>query len=293
MIHLVFDAVLHLALPATGSVQISQVLGRLGLRERGLAVAADADLDAEALARCAVAERDVTHAGVVLLSGPALLGGGMLGPADAECLRPGAADAVAAALAELGAGKARVVIDVRRQDRLMEHAHLHAVRHGSSVSFAEQFPQAQEPVLDWQELADRVAAVPGVAEVVLRPVETFRARPELLAADLVFLTGVVEPVVVAPAVPVPPTFSARGVLVARALNEHVGPEEQALVREFVAENFPGPPAGNQFLRAQTRAAILAAYAALNRTLFRARLPDLPEDAYLDDAHTAALATSRE
>ena len=289
MIHLVFDAVLHLALPATGSVQISQVLGRLGLRERGLAVVTDADVDAAELARRAVAERDATHAEAVLLSGPALLGGGTLGPADAERLRPGAADAVAAALAGLGADKARVVIDVRRQDRLMEHAHLHAVRHGSSVPFAEQFPQAQQPVLDWQELADRVAAVPGVAEVVLRPVETFRARPELLAADLVVLTGVVEPVV-APAVPVPPTFSARGVRVARALNEHVRPEEQVLVREFVAENFPGPPAGNQFLRAQTRAAILAAYAALNRTLFRARLPDLPEDAYLDDARTAALAS---
>jgi hypothetical protein len=289
VIYLIVDAVLHLALPATGSVQISDVLGRLSLRERGLAVAADPIDDVAELARRAAAERDATGAQLVLLSGPALLGGGPLGPDDARCFRPGAADAVATALAGVGAGRARVVLDVRRQDRLMEHAHLHAVRNGSAVPFAEQFPRADEPVLDWQDLADRVAAVPGVAEVVLRPVEAFRARPDLLAADLVGRTGLAEPVAV-PAVQFPPTFSARGVRVARALNAHVRPEEQGLVRDFVAENFPGPPVGNQFLRAQTRARILAAYAAVNRTLFRARLPELPEDAYTDDVRTAALAS---
>jgi hypothetical protein len=254
-----FDAVLHLTMPATGSEQIAEIL---------------AGLDPPAT--------------VPLLSGPELLGGGLLGPQDAAGLRPGAADAVAAALAGLGAGKALVVLDVRRQDRLMEHAHLHAVRNGSAVPFTEQFPMADEPVLDWQDLTDRVAAVPGVAEMRLRPVECFGARPELLAADLLALSGVTEPVT-APAVPGPPTFSARGVRVARALNAHIRPEERTLVREFVAANFPGPPTGNQFLRPRRRARILAAYAAVNRALFRAWLPEFPDDAYSDDARTAALA----
>jgi hypothetical protein len=258
-----FDAVLHLTMPATGSEQIAEILAVLN-----------------------------PPAAVPLLSGPHLLGDDLLGPQDAECLRPGAADAVAAALASLGAGKALVVLDARRQDRLMEHAHLHAVRGGSVVPFAEQFPRAYEPVLDWQDLADRVAAVPGVAEVLVRPVESFRARPELLAADLLALAGMAEPAATAP-VPTPPTFSARGVRVARALNAHIRPEERVLVREFVAENFPGPPAGNQFLRPQTRARILAAYAAVNRALFRTRLPEFVEDSYSDDARTAALASGRE
>jgi hypothetical protein len=190
---------------------------------------------------------------------------GELGPADAAGLCPGAVAAVAAALAAAGADKAVVVLDVCRQDRLMEYAHLHAVRHGSARSFAEQFPYAREPVLDWAELADRIEAVPGVAEVVLRPVE---AHGDLLDG---------------------PTFSARGVRVARALNAHVEPAEQALVRDFVAATFPGPPMGNQFLRAQTRTQILAAYAALNRALFRSRLSEFDEDAYSDDAHTDALS----
>jgi hypothetical protein len=190
---------------------------------------------------------------------------GELGPQDATGLRPGAAEAVAAALAEAGADKAVVVLDVCRQDRLMEYAHLHAVRHGSARSFAEQFPYFRKPVLDWADLADRIEAVPGVAEVVLRPAEAYGV---CLGA---------------------PTFSARGVRVARALNAHVSPDEQVLVRQFVTENFPGPASGNQFLKPEARATILAAYAALNRALFRVRLPEFPEDAYSDDARTAALA----
>jgi hypothetical protein len=252
------DAVLHLTMPATGSAQVAEILAALDL-----------------------------SMAVPLRSGPELLGGGLLGPEDSAGLRPGAADAVAAALLELGAGKALVVLDVRRQDRLMEYAHLHAVRNGSTVSFAAQFPRARDAVLDWQDLADRVEAVPGVAEVVLRPVEVFRARPAALVADLLVRVGATEPIDL-PTVSAPSTFTARGVRVARTLNAHTSPEEQVLVREFVAATFPGPRAGNQFLKTRTRAAILAAYAALNRTLFRARLPEFDEGAYTDDARTDAL-----
>jgi len=194
-------------------------------------------------------------------SAPDVLGWDTLGPQDADGLRPGAADAVASALADLGADKARVLLDICRQDRLMEYAHLRAVGHGSTVSFAEQFPYFRAPVLDWADLAERIAAVPGVIEVTLRPAQVHAS----------------------------PTYSARGVKVLRALNAHVTPEEQALVRAFVAENFPGPPSGNQFLKPARRAQILAAYAAVNRALFRAWLPALPEDAYSDDVRTAALA----
>lgn len=194
-------------------------------------------------------------------SAPDLLDWHTLGPQDAGGLRPGAADAVAGALADLGADKARVVLDICRQDRLMEYAHLRALGEGSTLRFAEQFPYFRAPVLDWADLAERIAAVPGVIEVTLRPAEVHLS----------------------------PTYSARGVKVLRALNAHITPEERPLVRAFVAENFPGPPSGNQFLKPGRRAEILAAYAAGNRALFRTWLPDLDEDAYSDDARTAALA----
>jgi hypothetical protein len=65
------------------------------------------------------------------------------------------------------------------------------------------------------------------------------------------------------------------------------------VRAFVAQTFPGPPSGNQFLKPARRAEILAAYAAVNRALFRTWLPDLDQDAYSDDVRTAALASRGE
>ncbi len=104
-----------------------------------------------------------------------------LGVDDSERLGPGAVEAVSARLRDLGASEVRVVLDVRRQDRLMEHAHLQLIRAGGTGEFVEQFPAPT--VLDWADLAERVAAVPGVAEVVLRPVEGFGERPVALAAD--------------------------------------------------------------------------------------------------------------
>ncbi len=205
--------------------------------------------------------------GVAVLNDPHLLGGEPLGPADAERLRPQAEANLAAALAQRGATDARVLLPIRRQDHLMEFAHLHAVRAGSAVPFAEQFPHPRNPTLDWADLAARLAGVPGVALVELLPVEV---APE-------------------PAPPV--TYSARGIRVARSLNGHLESDaERDLVASFVAEHFPGRPTGNQFLSAATRARVLEAYAAVNRRLFREWLPGLPEDAYLDDTHTRTLET---
>lgn len=255
-----FDVVVHLSLPATGGVEVWRALEGARSDERGLL---EADLAAD----------------------------DELGPADAPGLRPHAPTVLAKALAAAGASRARVVLDIRRQDRLMEHAHLHSVRVGGSVAFAEQFPTPEEPMLDWGDLAERLAAVPGVAQVVVRPLEAFAERPELLAADLARLAGLtaIRPT----AVVVPATWTNRGIQVAQALNPHLCTEaERDLFRDFLATNFPGPSCGNQFLRAGVRARILAAYEPVNRKLFRTWLPELPEDSYLDDDRTAALAPGR-
>lgn|GEM_PF-4284745 len=270
------EAVLHLRLPETDGVEVWRALGVRELRERGVR-----RLDGR--------PREFT-APVLRLGGVSIADADGLGPADAGRLRPHAGAVLAAALERVGTERARVVLDVRRQDRLMEYAHLHAVRAGGTAPFAQRFPRAEEPVLDWSELADRLAAVPGVAEVVVRPVELF-SGPGALAGDLLRLAGILDG---SPApVPPTPTYAERGYWVARAMNAHVCSDgERELVCEFVAENFPGPPAGgNQFLDAPERARILAAYEGANRELYRRRLPDLPEDSYLDDRRTAALGTS--
>jgi hypothetical protein len=255
-----FDVVVHLSLPATGGVEVWRALEGARSAERGL------------LEACLVADDD-------------------LGPADTPVLRPHAPTVLAKALAAVGASRARVVLDVRRQDRLMEYAHLHSVRVGGSVPFVEQFPMPEDPVFDWSDLAARVASVPGVAQVVVRPLEAFAEHPELLAADLVRLAGL--PDIRPTAVVAPTTWTNRGIQVARALNPHLCSEaERTLSRDFLSTNFPGPASGNQFLRAGLRTRILAAYEPINRKLFRTWLPELPEDSYLDDDRTAVLAPGR-
>ncbi len=173
----------------------------------------------------------------------------------------------------------------------MEHAHLGLLRSGAVGSFTEQFGQPQVPVLDWGELAERIAAVPGVAEVTVRPVELFAEWPGQLAGHLLRLAGIPD----MPPGPVstPANYTDRGILVARAMNAHVASAaERELVTEFVASLFPGPETGNLFLDEQLRAGVLAGYAEVNRKMFRSWLPELPEDAYLDDDRTAALATRK-
>jgi hypothetical protein len=205
---------------------------------------------------------------------------------DAGRLWPAATTALDAALST----QARVVLHVRRQDRFMEHAHLRAVRAGSTASFADRFPDPSAPTLDWAELADRIAGVPAVVEVVIRPIELFGERPQAIASDLLRIAGIVG-VIPAPASPTP-TYNERGIRVARAMNAHLTTDpERELVREFVAAHFAGPVAGNQFLGADKRGGVLAGYAESNRKFFRAWLPEGSEDAYCDDVRTTALEGS--
>jgi hypothetical protein len=140
-------------------------------------------------------------------------------------------------------------------------------------------------------LAERIAGVPGVAEVIVRPVELYAEWPGQLAAHLLRIAGVtgLTPV----RAPSEPTWTERGIRVARAMNAHlISDAERELVREFVAGLFPGPETGNLFLDDALRAGVLAGYAEVNRKMFRTWLPELPEDAYLDDDRTAALATRK-
>ena len=219
------------------------------------------------------------HPDVPLLWGADLLGPEPLGPADSERLRPGAAAALGAALASLRAVDARVVLPIRRQDHLMEYAHLHAVRAGSASPFAEQFPYSRDSVLDWGDLAARLCEVRGVSRVDLVPVE---ANPAAAVFDALVDAGHVGGECVAGDPAPVSTYSARGIRVARALNAHVASDaERDLVREFVAATFPGPPGPNLFLSAATRARVVAAYRDANRRLFREWLPEYPEDAWID------------
>jgi hypothetical protein len=268
------DLTLHLSLPAAGGVPLWRALSGPAMDAAGVLAPG----------------RDRSGGAPVRLAGT-WLGETELGSSDAGRFRPDAEAAVAERLTGLSASGARVVLDVRRQDRLMEHAHLSLVRSGAVCSFREQFGQPRTPELDWGELAERIAAVPGVAEVTIRPVELFAEWPGQLAAHLLRVAGI--PGVTPGPARAAANYTDRGILVARAMNAHVASAaERELVTEFVASLFPGPETGNLFLDDVLRTGVLAGYAEVNRKMFRSWLPELPEDAYLDDDRTAALATRK-
>lgn len=180
-------------------------------------------------------------------------------PFDDAALGP-MRDAVAATPAD----QVRLVVHVRRQDRLLALSYLDLVEAGSTASFAELFPHAAEPVLDYGALLDRLGALPRVAGVEVRPVEVARSDP----ADH-------------------RVYTSKGLQIALAMNPHLDTEaERRKVRTFLREHFADPAAGGDgVLDPTVRQNILDAYSGMNRTLFRTWMPDLPEDAYTSAAAT--------
>ena len=174
-----------------------------------------------------------------------------------------ALEAIAAAVAATPAEQLRLVVHVRRQDWLLELSYLQAVENGVTGSFDSLFPSAAQPVVDYDWLLGRLAALPGVAEVHARPVE-------LTDADRVDTR----------------VYSARGVELAQAMAPHLDTaEDRRKVSQFLREHFAAASAGPPFLSDSAREAILAAYSDANRALFRTWMPDLPEDGYTSVAAT--------
>lgn len=179
-------------------------------------------------------------------------------PFDDAAVRP-----VATAIAATPADQLRLIVHVRRQDRLLELSYVEAVDSGGTASFDEQFPDAAAPVLDYAALLERLAALPGVADVQVRPVE--------LSADHASSR----------------IYSARGLQIALAMNAHLETDaERKKVRTFWHQHFADPGKdGDGFLEPAMRQGILDAYRDMNATLFRTWMPDLPEDGYTSVAAT--------
>ena len=168
------------------------------------------------------------------------------------------------AIAATPADQVRLVVHVRRQDRLLELSYLDRVDAGDTASFEELFPHATQPVLDYGALLERLAAQPGVADIEVRPVEMAASDP----ADH-------------------PLYTPKGLQIARAMNPHLETDaERRKVRSFLRQHFADPAGGGDgVVDPSARQAILDAYSDANRALFRTWMPDLPEDAYTSAAAT--------
>lgn len=234
-----------------------------------------------------VARRSRAGARAVVVSSDHLLGRQNVDSRDGRPFRRRAEAAVAQAIRATGAARVRLVLYTRRQDRLMEFCYLREIQNGGFHTFAQQFPQRFEPLLDYGELVGRLEQLAEVEEVRVRPFELVGSSAARHADDFLATLGLNGQLDLTPVgTDLKPyrMYSRRALQLALDVNESLETEhERRLMRQFLKEHFPGADdESTRFLSTQERASILEAYAPVNRQLFERYLPDLPTDAYATD-----------
>lgn len=321
------DLVLHVGFQQTGATMLQRALCRLRpqLRRHGVAFvehSALTKLDSLAGWQCKKAtDPEAIHAferGVaelvddeaaevarerggdvrtVVVSSDHLLGRQNINRRDGRPFRRFAVPGVAQVIRAFGASRVRLVLYVRRQDRLMEFCYLREVQKGRTHTFAQQFPHRFEALLNYHELCGRLASVPGVEDVRVRPFELVGSSASEHVEDFLSvleLNGQLDLAPVGTGLTPYRVYSRRALDIALDVNPFLESErERRLVRDFLIERFPGTDdTSTRFLPTHERARILDAYSRVNRQLFEYSMPDLPVDAYASDEATAQLGALR-
>lgn len=256
--------------------------------ERGVTELAEAE--AHAVSRAA----GQMH--TIVVSSDHLLGRANLDARDERLFRPQAVPSVAQVIRALGGSHARLVLYVRRQDRLMEACYLRALGNGSTCRIEHKFPHRFEPVLDYHELIERLEGVPEVTDVRVRPFELVASSATDYVGDILGalgLSGRLDLTPVGNDLTPYRLYSDRSAAIALDVNPHLeSPRERRLVRDFLIEQYPGTDdSSTRVLPAGDRREVLAAYATVNRRLFERWMPDLAGDSYDSDEATARLIAS--
>jgi hypothetical protein len=229
----------------------------------------------------------------IVVSSDHLLGRENIDGPDEQLLRPAAEASVAQMIRAVDATRSRVVMYLRRQDRLMEACYLRSLQQGGTRRFEQQFPRRFEPVLDYGGLIGRLLGLPQVMDVRVRPFELVGASAASYVEDLLAPLGLHGELDLAPIgddLTAYRLYSPRAARIALEVNAHLGsPEERRLVRTFLLEHFAATDdAGTRCLGPDERQRILEAYTADNHRLFASHLPDLPVESYASDQATSRL-----
>lgn len=319
----VHDLMLHVGLQKTGTttVQASLVRLRPQLHQRGVAYVDRSDMmrlpsirawsayvrsggaefeDFAAEVRSAVGKRvsaveERTGAAprAVLISNEAMVGVHARRPDFERPLRPRAESAISQLIEVLEPRSVMLTLYVRRQDRLIESQYMHAIHGGASFSFAEYLNNVMaSPVLRFTGLVGRLAAIPGVGEVRVRPFELIGAGTSAFVADLIDPLHIedLDFSVLDEVAQANPSYSQRALQIALEVNPILEKKkEKAAMREFLEDLIPASSHTKAELLTQAqREEILDMYRADNGRLFADFMPDLPIEAYSSDSETSAL-----
>jgi len=232
----------------------------------------------------------------VLISNERMVGARMPSQVDYPVFRPLVEASITEVIEALDPGEVHVALYTRRQDRLIESCYLWEVQKGRSHGIREQFPFMDEPVIRYSALAARIAAIPRVGSVRVRPFEIIGAGAVAYLDDFltnVGLQGAVDLSGLEPDLSANQSYSHPALQIALALNGRLETrEERAGLRRILKTHLPASshPAAVVLTGAERRH-LLEIYRDENEHLFSTWMPDLPRDAYSTEAKTKELAAT--
>ena len=236
---------------------------------------------------------DVSSIRHVLISNEALAG--FSSPNFKLPFRPKTELAILDFMEALAPEDTRLVLYVRRQDRLIESAYMQRIHAGKSFTFEEYLARIDDgPIIDFENLVLRLERLPTVTKVTTRPFEFIGAGNVPFVADFLDAAGMPN-LDLSPIADLPrsnPSYTGPAHQCALTINRHVSAKnQQAQVRKFLKHLFPVGeyPSAVLFQEAE-RQACLDTYREVNERFFRRRHPELPPDVYSTPQATEYLAT---
>jgi hypothetical protein len=186
------------------------------------------------------------------------------------------AGSVAALLARVRPDHARkIVVYIKRQDRLVESMYKQRIQMGESYSFEEFFSDIPWPLFSWKRVLGDLCDVIGEEDVIVRLAEDIRNGPEQ------FVKAFIRAVLVEDfdgELRVPAntnqSYSARSLAIARRLNPHLSRRQQRWMRLWLRRvQSRDPRKRPRLLSEEDRLRILDHHESGNVDVFKRFLPD--------------------
>jgi hypothetical protein len=220
----------------------------------------------------------------VLVTNERMVGARMPSEGDYPLFRPQTEAAIGEIIQALEPGEVHVAMYTRRQDRLIESCYLWEVQKGLSHSIREQFPFMDKAVMKYFELANRIANIPRIDSLRVRPFEIISGGSLAYLDDFlgnVGLDGKLDYSEFQDDPSANRSYSQKALDLATIVNPHLDTkEERDAVRRFLKRQFStnAYPAA-KILSDDERETLIALYTEDNERLFSTWMPELPYDAY--------------
>ncbi|MBE7187922.1 hypothetical protein [Jatrophihabitans endophyticus] len=204
-------------------------------------------------------------------------------PSDAWAFCSLSPDEVGSVIERSGGRRVRILFSPERQDRLLERSYRDAVAGGYAGTFAERYPRAAEPLLDYGPIARALEALPGVADLQVVPLEYVAAGQIAYVGALLDTLECDRPIDLRPLATwrVPREYGPRGMGIALAMAPHLDTDaDRQKVAKYVMSRFSVPVgASPRILPGPDRQAIVHAYRPANRKFFADHAPALSTSSY--------------